>query len=87
MVATKRLFLARTADKNVFLKQKTVGQSKFETKLARYLQKKSIPCSYTDEQKKEIRRHRMIRISTKDNACLFFYNLIAKAKIIPLPLC
>lgn len=76
--AIKRLFLARTRDPNLLLDQKLdedgKEQSNQETKITKYLNEKNFPCDYDDVMRRELQKHRLIRLSLRDHILLFIHN-------------
>ena len=79
LIAIKRLFMARTVSDDIFKAEKK-GESKSERefKIVRYLDpsnfklKNDLSC----EMKREISKHRLIRISTLDNFLIFIHDHI-----------
>ena len=51
------------------------GESKFETKISKFLDPVNIPGNISIKMQKEIEKHRLIRISLKDNIMLFLYKI------------
>lgn len=76
LMLTKRLFLARTWDKKLLLLPKDHSKSHYEKKFQPYIEHKKIPCDYDLEKRKEIMKHRLIRLTQQDNVCLFIHNLV-----------
>lgn len=73
----KRLYLARTKDKNLLKPpSKKENLPKWYQKIKEYVSTKSFKCSYDADMRKEMKKHRMIRIGCKDTVLLFFYNTL-----------
>ena len=70
----KKLFLARTRELEIFQKRegKQIGQS--DSKILKYLNEENYPCQYDEAILKELRMHRLIKLSVKDNLLLFLNN-------------
>ena len=68
IMSTKRLFLARTKESNLFVQgDKTCKKGKF-------LGNQNMPKGIRDKLKKEIDKHRYVRMNYKDKICYYLYN-------------
>lgn len=71
MKSTKRMFLAKTKDDNLFEKQdKARG-------IGEFLDKQRIPDTISDTIMKEIVQHRIIKLKSKDKFCFVLNHVIS----------
>lgn len=69
MIAAKRMFLAHTKDKNMF-----VAPNVNDIKMNKYLDKGRFPKSLSKEELEDIKDNRYIKLSFKDSLCLYLSN-------------
>lgn len=70
MMSTKRLFLARTKNGDLF------NQGNKDNKISKFLGSKNMPKGIKYKLKNEIQKHRLIRMTVKDKFCYYMYNQI-----------
>lgn len=75
MNAIKRLFLARTREQKLFIEpKKGMYSSKAEGEMMYYLDERNFPKHLDDRTRKEIGKHRLIRLSNGDKFLLFIMH-------------
>lgn len=77
--SAKKLYLARTKDSHLFHAQDMHHcHCNLEQKMIRYTDDSKVPCKYTRQIQKELKKHRVINLSYRDQCLLFFYTRLNK---------
>ena len=69
------MFLAKTTKKDLFMKPNAEEEGDIINK---HLEPKKYPEDLTEDQLAEVQTHKHIRLSMKDNFCLFISNILGK---------
>ena len=79
----KKLFLVRTRDEDIFQNSKNKNSSEADLKISKYLDESNYPCKYEEDVLEELKMHRLVKLSFKDNTLLFLHNNIPCFKYCP----
>ena len=58
-------------------------RSENDLKISKYLKEENYPDEYDEEEREELRKHRLIKLSFKDSVLLFLHNNILCFRCCP----